>query len=351
MKKFVHIGGDSRSGGSLLARLFDGHPEVPSYPFENEFFEGRNGDLINFSEFRQTGNTSDIENQEVVNKIRKFATDLLQTKQRYGSDDSKFDYEQFSASLASFVRPEMGDHQIYDCIHKSFFQVHQQSDIDTAAAISNHCSRTFAADLDQFFSTFEDGYFMHTIREPKAVTASLKNYSFFATGKNPESIPANFIDLSIDRWLLAAYMAIKNRKQFGDRYLVVLYEDLILNDEKTLKGICGQINLNFHEGMLVPTFGNEVWGGNSSFGKMPAKVSSQNLEKYKEVLSQGEQDKVDQALLDIYKAFEGKLSDDEIISKVELAVKNRLDSTIIGSSDLRQQFNRIYTQMREMQIR
>lgn len=351
MKKFVHIGGDSRSGGSLLARLFDGHPEVPSYPFENEFFEGRNGSLINFSEFRQTGNASDIEKQEVVNKIRKFATDLLQTKQRYGSDDSKFDYEHFSIGLSSLVNSKMSDQQIYDCVHKCFFQVYQQTDIASAAAISNHCSRTFAADLEQFFSTFKDGYFMHTIREPKAVTASLKNYSFFATGKNPNSIPEKFIDLSINRWLIAAYMAIKNRKQFGDRYLIVLYEDLILNDEKTLKDICNQINLEFEMGMLVPTFGNKVWGGNSSFGKMPAKVSSQNLEKYKEVLSQEEQDKVNEALLDIYKAFEDKLNDDEIISKVKSAVKDRMNSSLKESSDLRLHFNGIYTQMREMQIR
>ena len=133
--------------------------------------------------------------------------------------------------------------------------------------------------------------------------------------------------------------------------MIILYEDLILNDEKTLKGICGQISLNFHKGMLVPTFGKKVWGGNSSFGKMPAKVSSQNLEKYKEVLSQDEQDKVDQVLLDIYKAFKGKLNDEEIVSRVELAVKNRLDSSIIGSSDLRRQFNSIYTRMRELQIR
>lgn len=351
MKKFLHIGGDSRSGGSLLARLFDGHPEVPSYPFENEFFEERNGSLINFSAFRESANPSDIEKQEVVNKIRKFGKDLLQTKQRYGTDDSKFDYTQFREGLASMVSKEMSDQEIYDCVHENFFQVFENSNITSAAAISNHCSRTFAADLKQFFSTFEDGYFIHTIREPKAVTASLKNYSFFATGKKPDLIPPNFIDLSIDRWLLAACMAVKNRKQFGNRYLIVLYEDLIVNDKQTLEGICNKINLNFNEGMLVPTFGNKVWGGNSSFGKMPAKVSSQNLEKYKEVLCKEEQDKVDAVLLEIYKAFDGKLTDDEIISNIELAINNRMISSVIGSTDLHQQFNGIYTRMREMQIR
>ena len=32
--KFIFIAGINRSGGSLLARLFDGHPKIASYPME-----------------------------------------------------------------------------------------------------------------------------------------------------------------------------------------------------------------------------------------------------------------------------------------------------------------------------
>ena len=34
---FIHIAGINRSGGSLLARLFDGHKEFASYPMEVGF--------------------------------------------------------------------------------------------------------------------------------------------------------------------------------------------------------------------------------------------------------------------------------------------------------------------------
>jgi hypothetical protein len=351
MKKFIHIGGDSRSGGSLLARLFDGHPLVPSYPFENEFFMDRNGALINFSKYRQSADSIDIENEEVVNKIKKFATDLLQTKQRYENDENKFDFTQFTRGLADHTNAAMSDQEIYDAIHSNFFKVHQNTELNKAVAVSNHCSRTFAADLGQFFKTFGDAYFMHTIREPKAVTASLKNYSFFATGKNPESIPDNFIDLSINRWLMAAYMAVKNRISFADRYLIVLYEDLILNDEAKLKEICVQIGLEFHEGMLTPTFGDKIWSGNSSFGKMPAKVSAKNLEKYKEVLDESEQAKVDASLEKIYKAFTQNLGDDEMIVMIEKELKDRIKTDLCDSTDLRPYFNDIYKEMRNLQIR
>jgi hypothetical protein len=146
-------------------------------------------------------------------------------------------------------------------------------------------------------------------------------------------------------------MAVKNRKKFNDRYVVVLYENLILNDKQTLIEICDQIDLKFDEGMLVPTFGNKVWGGNSSFGKMPAKVSAQNLEKYREVLNQDEQDRVDAALKEIYDAIDDGINDDDLIAKIEAGIENRMDSSIIDSTDLRLHFNGIYSQMREMQIR
>ena len=32
--KFIFIAGINRNGGSLLARLFDGHPKIASYPME-----------------------------------------------------------------------------------------------------------------------------------------------------------------------------------------------------------------------------------------------------------------------------------------------------------------------------
>ena len=40
--KQIYIGGINRSGGSLLARLFDGHPDVASYPLETSFSINKN---------------------------------------------------------------------------------------------------------------------------------------------------------------------------------------------------------------------------------------------------------------------------------------------------------------------
>ena len=75
MLKFIHIGGDSRSGGSLIPRLFDGMPNVGAFFFENEYFRDRNGTLINFDRYRTSGELADIEAEEVVAKIKSVMTE------------------------------------------------------------------------------------------------------------------------------------------------------------------------------------------------------------------------------------------------------------------------------------
>lgn len=351
LKTFIQIGGDSRSGGSLLARLFDGHPSVLSYPFENEFFRNRNESLAGFDKFRKTADFQHIELEEVVSKIIKFGKGVLQTKQRYADGEIQFDDEKFLKDLRQSVNITDNDLEIYSKIHNCFFDLYLQTKVADSLAVSNHCSRTFVGDLEKFFSVFMDSYFLHTIREPKANCASLKNYSFFATGKNPEFIPEQFIDLVIKRWLIAAYVAVKNQEQFGDKYIIVMYEKLVLGAESELKKICANIKLEFDEEMLVPKFGKQVWGGNSSFGKLPASVSAQNLEKYKEVLSEDEQNKVDDFLLEIYEALSKNEPCKELInSKYAILTDGESDLVSLNQTELRDVFNEVYSEMRRIQI-
>ena len=64
---FIHIAGINRSGGSLLARLFDGHKEFASYPMEV--------DLIDYNSYgfldKLTGTPTCIQNftRTLINRI------------------------------------------------------------------------------------------------------------------------------------------------------------------------------------------------------------------------------------------------------------------------------------------
>ena len=138
--------------------MFDGHPGILSYPFENEFFTNRNHELIKFQDFRNTGDISDIEKQEVVNKIKKFADDVLTSKQFYDEDSVEFNYGNFIRLLENKINDTNDDiSDIYDAIHYAFFKVFLPSiDFKNTYAVSNHCSRTFLGNLDSFFSNISE---------------------------------------------------------------------------------------------------------------------------------------------------------------------------------------------------
>lgn len=352
MKKFIHIGGDSRTGGSLVARLFDGHPGILSYPFENEFFNNRNHELITFDDFRDSGEFSDIEKEEVVNKIKKFGEDVLTSKQFYDEDTIDFNYEKFVSLLKSCLENKQAhDHEIFDAIHSAFFKEFIPSmEFETADGVCNHNSRTFLGNLDSFFSTFKNGYFLHTIRDAKSLSASMKNYSFVVTGKSTVNLPSDFVKDVLNRWLLALYIGLKNRNRFGDKYILMSYGKLVNNPDKYLAILCDRLGISYSEEMLTPKFGKTTWSGNSSFGKLPSAISSDTLYKYKDVLSNKEIEFINSEVEVIEEMFEnndyGRLNK-AVIEKIEERLPHVLT---MNRLEIRDHFNAIHEDMRRVQL-
>ncbi len=352
MKKFIHIGGDSRTGGSLIARLFDAHQGLLSYPFENEFFTHRNKELINFDDYRSSGEFSDIEKEEVVNKIKKFGKDVLTSKQFYDEDTIDFDYENFISLLKKRIKDKRAENEyIYDAIHYAFFKEFIPSmEFKKADGVCNHCSRTFLGNLDSFFSTFENGYFLHTIRDAKSVSASMKNYSFVVTGNKSVDLPDEFVSDVINRWLLALYIGLINHGKFGKKYILVSYGKLVKNPESYLTTLCESLEIPFSEEMLTPKFGKTTWSGNSSFGRLPSKISSKTLYKYREVLTESEIDFINSEVGDIEEMFEDKKYDALIVA-VENKIKGRIPHVLaMNRSEIRQYFKKIHEEMRHIQL-
>ena len=352
MKKFIHIGGDSRTGGSLIARLFDGHPGILSYPFENEFFTHRNYKLINFDDYLSSGDFADLEKEEVVLKIKKFGDDVLTSKQFYDEDSIEFNYDSFIRYLKDLVEGKKADDQeIYDAIHSAFFKEFIHSlDFENASGVCNHCSRTFLGDLDSFFSTFSNGYFLHTIRDAKSVSASMKNYSYVVTGKSSANLPDHFVEDVLNRWMLALYLGLKNKEKFGSKYILVSYRKLVKNPGSYLEKLCERLSIPFRQEMLTPKFGKTTWSGNSSFGKLPSKISSNTLYKFRDVLSKNEIDFINSEVGEIEDMFEDN-NYGELNEAVSLKVKERLPQVLsLNHSDMRRYFKKIHKEMRDVQI-
>lgn len=290
--KFVFIGGDSRSGGSLLARLLDYPTQFLSFPLEHEYFANRNGELFNLTNFLKERDIKSIYDKEIIQKLLKFADGKLTSKQFYDNDSLFLNKGNFENQLVKHLK-NLGEHanesDIFEVIALAFFEAFYNTSLNPLL-VTNHCARTFLADLDRFFQVFDKGYFIHTIREPLSLTASLKHYSYVVTKKHKQLADSNFVNMAIERWILGLWHALNNKKKYGEKYILISYETLIKNTEEVMKGLCEMLSIPFHEEFKNPTIGTELWSGNSSFGALPQKVSREGLAHYKETLSKEEID-------------------------------------------------------------
>jgi hypothetical protein len=89
-------------------------------------------------------------------------------------------------------------------------------------------------------------------------------------------------------WLSSARMGARNSARFPDRYLVVRYETLAGQPERTMREICAFIDEPYAPEMLEMHGARDFrdQGSNSSYGARPAGViSTDSIDRFREVLS------------------------------------------------------------------
>jgi len=362
MRTLIHIGGDARSGGSLLCRLLDGHPNVGAYPFECEYFEDRNGRLASFQEFMKTRDYSSLESATFIRKFEKFANGVLHSKLHYDDWKEVFSYDDFISCLHKSLDGinTLSDSMVFDLVSLEFFkEFYQDPSIGKSLThVVNHCSRTFVADLDKFFDVFPDGYFVHILRDPRSIGASMKRFSNIVDGTRVEEFPSNFADILVLRWLLSLHMAIENKRRHGFRYIVVRYEDLVLKTEQWLRQFSTRIGIEYSQKLTKPTMIGQGWSGNSSFGKLPVEISDIPMGKHAEILTEEELETIESKLSPFIDHLDAMSQEgdfdynkfDSISELVRHRIKALSSCAVLKRKELRQRFNTMFVDMREMEL-
>ncbi len=128
----------------------------------------------------------------------------------------------------------------------------------------------------EIFEHFPNAKFVHLIRDPRNVEASR-----YRRTKVWADEPLYHIAV----WRESVRLAETNKAQFPDQYMVIKYEDLVLNQENVVKRMCEFLDLNFEE-QILEFEGLEDWsGGNSSFGNISSgEINSETLSRYTQYL-------------------------------------------------------------------
>jgi len=132
---------------------------------------------------------------------------------------------------------------------------------------------------DLAFSQFPQAKIIHMTRDPRDRYASVRK----RFGKDSPRLAA-----ATGRWLNSMKAALRNQKNYPERYLIVRYEDLAAYPEETSRKICQFIGEVYSPEMLTMAGETEYRnsGGNSSFNKIqPGTISTRSIGRYHEVLS------------------------------------------------------------------
>ena len=146
---------------------------------------------------------------------------------------------------------------------------------------------------------FPESYFIHVVRDPRAIVSSMKKVKSRAKSKGLHTP-------DFTRSLSASISYVKNcfnagfaaSKKFPDKVLTIAFESLLKDPERQTKKICNFIGIDWNDSMLRPgekehlgelaitKNSGEIWYNAKEYYRDP---DSQNMEKWQSELTLGQQ--------------------------------------------------------------
>ena len=314
--KTIYIGAINRSGGSLLTRLFDGHPDVASYPLEISFPINQNfypfvqklsGDtaFIPFYEKGMNNNVFDLLNidnvkEEVRHVWGKEKSDPVGVrknyieKEFYGSVKTDFDFNKYVSEIEKESINANNINDLYEIKARAYFNAWDNGKHAGSLeyVITHDSNGLFISNTDKFFDEFPNSFFIHPIRNITGYIASEKTRitrRFYGSRRYPKVRMPNIfvkkfrsydIEVLIRCWMVSVTRAVLLQERYGvnRRFLVYRYENLVSDTSGTMKSICKRIGLDFNNSLVEPTIMGKPWSGNSHQGKQTG--VNKNLKNY-----------------------------------------------------------------------
>ena len=354
MKKFktIFIAGINRSGGSLLARLFDSHTNTLSYPIELGFPEINNyyNIIDNYAGIPQTISDYDYKENnpfkilgipehkpKVSTTWGKERSDPIGVRENYlekvfyGNIKTNFDFEGFKSLIVNNASKCKNIYDLYNLRHHAYFKSWDHGKIyrNQEYIVMHSSGGIYLSNFDKYFTDFIDSKAVFPIRNVIGFVAAEKTrlarryYGSrrFAWPRLPNIFVKNFhsydLDGQIKSWLSAITRARLLQEEYAtqDNFIVYRHDILTKKPEEVMRKLSSCLNIDYEETLIKPTIAGENWLGNSHYG--PTKGISNNIQdNYNKVLSTSEIGKIK----DLSSKLAEKLyNDDEVVDLCKIS--------------------------------
>lgn len=257
MKKLV-ITGMPRSGGSVTARLFDGHPAVVSYPWSPRF--GQNQNFLLVDESWSGSCRKLLEEAGVYNLFKSVVAGEKSTK----GEIFTFRDDWFLQQLEETPIPTDEPLGYVDTVSRIFFESCEEfsENFEDKDIICWHATNHHFGNLVDALKQDANLYVIHLLRHPFDNFASFKSEALKLTYR-----PKTRLNAGMDAGLFNVSLlhALQNHEEFGDRYQIIRYEDLVQEPEVTLHSMIKHLDIEYHETLLYPTILGQSWKPNTFF--------------------------------------------------------------------------------------
>ena len=250
-----------RSGGTLLLQLLDGHPECHVDPYELKIGHPKmhNWPPLDLSQPDRWFQT--LYFRGVGERIRR--TERTRTP---NAGRSLFPFV-FSPRLQKAVfdaqvakSPPASERDVLNAYLTSYFNAwldNQRLYATTKRAVVGFTPRLAMdlANVESLFAAYPEGTLISIVRDPRSWYGSAARHRPQHYGE---------LDPGIRLWCRSTDAALAAAERFGERVLVLTYEQLVLEPERTMQRVAERIGIRMAPSLLQPTFNSYPVRANSS---------------------------------------------------------------------------------------
>jgi Sulfotransferase family len=271
-----------RSGGTLLQRLLDGHPQLHVMPFQ---FRGVDG-AVKRGPSEPDEAWAELYDPKLADRFRQ---GHRQRKRDVLRDEDVFSFELrpelhraiYDACAAALERPDT--RSLVACYLTGYFN----GWVDYAnLAGDKRWVVAFEPSIadgpgrwESLHELYPDGRVLSIVRDPWSWLASARRWE--PRWRDREQ--------AIAHWCGVGRRTLKWRKHVSPAFLMLTFEDLLKRTEPTMRRVAAFLEIDFLPELLVPTFNGQPIRANTSFADVSTEISTKPLERARHELSEDDE--------------------------------------------------------------
>jgi hypothetical protein len=286
-----------RSGGTLLSRLFDGHPECHAHPYElklgraqpqwpeidlgdapkrwfKRLYEEKVGQHLTAGYSKPGLKETDVEVFPFIflPRLQKLIFDRCLAEWAVESVRDVFD-----AYFTSYFNGWLDNQNLYSGPKRVVTAFTPRTNLDPDS-------------VQRFFEAYPDGTLVTLVRNPRAWYGSAVRHR-----RQYEDL-----ETALDLWRQSAEAALAARERYGERAAVLTYEELVREPEATMRGLADHLGISWSPILLEPSFNGRPVRPNSSDAVAEYGVVGSRAEAWRDVLDAGAVERIDALAGDLY---------------------------------------------------